>query len=88
MDKFEYEGRVMLGCQEGGFASPVIVLKDLESEGGRIADINSVVRALFDNSGITLASLDEFLLRLFKDGDPNEMGDIELGNLKITVGRI
>jgi hypothetical protein len=83
---FAYEGEVVLGCQEGGFAAPVVRLEDLP--GGRPQDITAKGRAMFGGQP-TPESLDEVLLEEFGAvGDPDDFGDQGVGRLKITVERL
>lgn len=83
--RFEYEGHVILSCQEGGYAAPTITLADLM--GGTPQGVTAKVRAL---SGEAQAkTLDEVLAEQFGPTEHlNDFGDEAVGRLRITVQRI
>jgi hypothetical protein len=81
---FTYEGEVMLGCQEGGFAAPEILLAD--TSGGTPQGVTAKFQASM--TGGRPKTLDEVLSDVYGvEAEANRFGDKSLGRLKITVER-
>ena len=85
MKAFVYEGEVVLGYQEGGFAAPSVDLQELH--GGRPQGITAKVKGM---NGIRQPkTLDEVLVESFGPVEElNNFGDESVGRLRITIERI
>lgn len=81
-EPFVYEGEVILGCQEGGFAAPEIQLAEVEGDNPQ----GTTAKVRFAFGGDQPKTLDEVLRDEFGPTERlNSFGDERVGRLRITV---
>jgi hypothetical protein len=82
-ERVEYEGEVVLRCQEGGFAHPAIECGDMP--GGVPQDVRGKLDAFL--GGSSAMTLDQLLVDAFGPGERVD-GDDRLGRMRIVVERL